>query len=52
MADEFNGLGLQIMGLTLSHFLGREASAAEIPTTIGAAYTLLTQLAKGAFGPD
>ena len=47
-----NGLGLQIMGLAMTHFLGREVSAAEIPTTIGAAYTLLSQLAKGAFGPD
>jgi hypothetical protein len=40
------------MGLAMTHFLGREVSAAEIPTTIGAAYTLLSQLAKGAFGPD
>ena len=40
------------MGLAMTHFLGREVSAAEIPATIGAAHTLLTQLAKGAFGPD
>jgi hypothetical protein len=47
-----NGLGLQILGLAMTHFLGREVAAAEVPTTIGPAYTLLAQLAKGAFGPD
>jgi phospholipase C len=51
-ATPLNGLGLRIMGLAMTHFLGREVSAAELPTTIGDAYTLLSQLAKGAFGPD
>jgi phospholipase C len=50
-AVPLNGLGMQIMGLAMTHFLGREVAVAEIPTTIGPAYTLLSQLAKGAFSP-
>ena len=35
----------------MAHFQGREPVKAEIPTTIGPAYQLLSQIAQGAFGP-
>ncbi|MEP6943415.1 MAG: alkaline phosphatase family protein [Betaproteobacteria bacterium] len=46
-----NDLSRNILGLAMAYFLGREPAAEEIPTTVGAGYTLLAQIARGAFGP-
>jgi len=47
-----NGLERAIMGLAMARFNGTEPTPDAIPATVGAAYTLLSQIAKGAFGPD
>jgi hypothetical protein len=47
-----NELVPHIVGLAIAYFRGREPVPGEIPTTIGAAYALLQQIAGGAFGPD
>jgi len=46
-----NELEQHVVGLAMAYFLGHEPAASEIPTTIGAAYALLEQIAGGAFGP-
>jgi phospholipase C len=45
-----NDLERHLVGLTMAWFNGVEPADADIPTTLGAAYTLLRQLAQGAFG--
>jgi phospholipase C len=45
-----NDLERAIVGLAMAHFTGVEPTADTMPTTLGAAYTLLRRLAKGAFG--
>ena len=45
-----NDLERHLVGLTMAWFNGVEPARADIPTTLGAAYTLLRRLAQGAFG--
>ena len=45
-----NDLERHIVGLAITRFTGVEPAAEAIPTTVGAAYTLLSQITKGAFG--
>ncbi|MEO8304872.1 MAG: alkaline phosphatase family protein [Betaproteobacteria bacterium] len=46
-----NGLERDMMGLAMARFTGAEPAAGAIPGTVGEAYTLLSQIAGGAFGP-
>jgi hypothetical protein len=46
-----NELAHHIVGLAMAQFQNREPLQAEIPKTYGEAYALLSQIAKGAFGP-
>jgi len=39
-----------IIGLAIALFTGVESAPGAIPATVGAAYTLLALMAKGAFG--
>jgi phospholipase C len=45
-----NPLERHIVGMAMAQFQRAEPAQEAIPTTIGAAYTLLSQLAQGAFG--
>ena len=45
-----NELERHLVGLAMAWFNGVEPAASDIPTTLGAAYLLLRQLAQGAFG--
>ena len=50
VAKPLNELERHIVGLAMARFNGVEPTDAQIPTTVGAAYTLLAQITKGAFG--
>ena len=45
-----NELERHIVGLAMARFNGVEPTPESIPTTVGAAYTLLAQITRGAFG--